>query len=418
MNKSIICLILLLLTSCSTTNSNIFKIIDKNHPLLKDIFDKSEKYEVQIRYTQINRDKKGNPTFKSINYSVVTTHYFYPASTVKMPAAFLALEKINEINTLNNTKIDENTTIINHSHEPPYLGAFQDSTNFSNLPTLGHYIDKLFVVSDNDAYNRIYEFLGQDYLNEKHQEKGIFTNSRIIHRVGVSGFNFKNHQFTNAVSFLNQNKDTIISLAANVAKLNPIKNLKNTHKGIGYYVDSTAKIVYEPFDFSKKNFLNLIDLENSLKRIVFPNNFSQKERYNLTNDQYEFLYKSMLKLPREFDYLKKDKSTTYEDGYCKYFIFGDTKNEIPPHIKILNKIGTAYGTVTDCAFIYDTKNKVEFFLTATILVNENKIFNDGKYEYETIGIPFLAELGRQIYNHELKRDKKYKFKGERPMDLE
>jgi hypothetical protein len=36
-------------------------------------------------------------------------------------------------------------------------------------------------------------------------------------------------------------------------------------------------------------------------------------------------------------------------------------------------------------------------VTATLLVNKNKIFNDGIYEYDEIGIPFLAELGRKLY---------------------
>ena len=45
-----------------------------------------------------------------------------------------------------------------------------------------------------------------------------------------------------------------------------------------------------------------------------------------------------------------------------------------------------------------------FFLTATILVNENKIFNDDIYESDQIGIPFLAALGRAVLE-ELKKDK-------------
>jgi hypothetical protein len=51
----------------------------------------------------------------------------------------------------------------------------------------------------------------------------------------------------------------------------------------------------------------------------------------------------------------------------------------------------------------DFKNKVEFMLSATIHVNENQIYNDNVYEYNSIGIPFLAELGRQLYQHELIR---------------
>ena len=61
--------------------------------------------------------------------------------------------------------------------------------------------------------------------------------------------------------------------------------------------------------------------------------------------------------------------------YCKFLIFGDTKDKIDSSIKIYNKIGQAYGTLTDCAYIIDEKAGVEFMVTATLLVNKNKIFN-------------------------------------------
>ena len=86
----------------------------------------------------------------------------------------------------------------------------------------------------------------------------------------------------------------------------------------------------------------------------------------------------------------------YYDGYVKFFMFGDSEEPMPEHFKIYNKVGYAYGTLTDCAYIKNTKTKREFILTGTIHVNENQIFNDDNYEYESIGIPFLAELGRQL----------------------
>ncbi|MGB5359311.1 MAG: hypothetical protein WBN27_05150, partial [Eudoraea sp.] len=69
------------------------------------------------------------------------------------------------------------------------------------------------------------------------------------------------------------------------------------------------------------------------------------------------------------------------------------------------KVGFAYGTLTDCAYIVDEKNHIEFMLTATILVNKDDIFNNDNYEYEEIGIPFLAALGREFYNYALETKK-------------
>ncbi|MBT8188095.1 MAG: hypothetical protein KJO73_10430, partial [Croceitalea sp.] len=95
----------------------------------------------------------------------------------------------------------------------------------------------------------------------------------------------------------------------------------------------------------------------------------------------------------------------YYDSYGKFFMFGDSQEPIPANVKIYNKVGYAYGSLTDCAYIKDTQNNIDFMLIATILVNKDGIFNDDQYEYDDIGIPFLAQLGREIYALELKRQR-------------
>ena len=64
------------------------------------------------------------------------------------------------------------------------------------------------------------------------------------------------------------------------------------------------------------------------------------------------------------------------------------------NIIIYNKVGLAYGQLSDVAYI--KKNNVSIILTATIDVNTNKIYNDDKYDYDSIGFPFLAEISREI----------------------
>jgi len=59
-------------------------------------------------------------------------------------------------------------------------------------------------------------------------------------------------------------------------------------------------------------------------------------------------------------------------------------------------VGYAYGTLTVVDDLEDKKNELSFFLTATVLVNENEIFNDDTYEFDAVGIPFLAHLGRLV----------------------
>ena len=84
-------------------------------------------------------------------------------------------------------------------------------------------------------------------------------------------------------------------------------------------------------------------------------------------------------------------------------MFGDSNTKIPDHIRIYNKVGMAYGFLTDNAYILDTKNNIEFFLTASVYSNDNQILNDDQYEYDELTLPFLAELGKKVYNYELSR---------------
>ena len=151
--------------------------------------------------------------------------------------------------------------------------------------------------------------------------------------------------------------------------------------------------------------MNLPDQHDLIKRIIFPNNFKNKDCFNLSNSDYSMLYREMSILPRESEYPSFPDYEKYYDGYCKFFLFGDTKARIPDNIKIFNKVGLAYGFTIDNAYIVDLDNNVEFFLTAVIYSNSNKVMNDNLYDYENLSIPFLSELGRRIYNYELKREK-------------
>ena len=110
----------------------------------------------------------------------------------------------------------------------------------------------------------------------------------------------------------------------------------------------------------------------------------------------------MSMLPKESD-CPKYNSAEYYDGYVKFLMFGDSKEPIPNNIKIYSKSGLAYGYLTDNTYIIDEENNVEYFLSATLHVNGNGIYNDDNYEYDEIGLPFLAKLGQIVYEHEKQR---------------
>lgn len=371
-------------------------------PVLKRIHDHRDDYEVQIRYTQIDRDKNGKPSFTSYDYHVDSLFYFYPASTIKMPIAILAMQKIRALAQESSKPLDIYTPMYHFGARPPQSDYVLDETT-GKVPCIADYVDEIFAVSDNNASNRLFEFLGADYVNQSLYNIGAFTSSHIVHRVGVSGYDSEDNCYLNEVQFKDRKRNLIYAIPARRSAFVPKASLKNQKKGIGY-IDNNDSLVMQPFDFSQKNYFSIIDLEACLKRILFPEAFPIAQRFDLLEEDYAFLRKSMSRLPRELSYYKGD--THYYDTYVKFFFDGDSTSIIPQHIKIYNKVGWAYGYLTDCSYYRDEVADIEFLLTATIKVNKDGIFNDGKYEYDTEGLPFFRALGRTILNHEKQRKKK------------
>ena len=375
------------------------KLLATRPKQFKELMDNSDKYRLQILYTQIDRDKKNNPKFKTFGYRISNTEYFYPASTVKFPASALALEKINNLNIKGLTKSSPMLTGAEFQKHTPMM---KDSTAESSLPSVAHYIKKILMVSDNDAFNRLYEFIGQEAFNETLHQKG-YGNTRIFHRLQV-GMNKEQNRRTNPIKFMSGNEITyqqpMVISEKNYSSPTPISI------GKGYMQNDS--IVNTPFDFTDKNFYPLIDQQAILKAILFPASVEPKKRFNLTEDDYKFLYKYMSQMPTESTYPKYDNAEFYPT-YCKFLMYGSGKNDVVnPNMRIFNKVGDAYGFLLDNAYIVDFEKDVEFMLTTVLLCNNDQIFNDDKYDYDTIGFPFMKNLGKLIYEYELTRPRKIK----------
>lgn len=363
-----------LVFSCRKEESQnpLLEALKSENRKIRVVADSIEQHEVQIRYTKIDR-QNDSIIFTDFDFQVEENNYFYPASTVKFPAAVATLEKLNELDSLNR-------------YSDFYVEGDSIKSNFARS------IEEIFAVSDNVANNRLIEFLGFDDLNNRIRLKGLEP-FRIAHR--LSTINADEVTTKPLVIYLNDSTTTtselITSTIPEQLKFNRVK------KGNGFYAGDS--LYQEPFDFGLKNYYPIKSQHELLKRIIFPNQFPEKERFKLNKNQHEFLLNAMHTLPKNTGYNQAE----YYDSYGKFFLYGDTREPIPDHIKIYNKVGYAYGTLTDCAYIKDTKNNIDFLVTATILVNSDGIFNDDNYEYDHIGIPFLAQLGRELYDYELGR---------------
>ena len=93
--------ILILISSCSKTvqKNPLKRALASKDIRIKRVMDSLEQYKIQIRYTQIDREND-SIIFTDFDFQVNDNNYFYPASTVKLPTSIAALEKLNEIDSL------------------------------------------------------------------------------------------------------------------------------------------------------------------------------------------------------------------------------------------------------------------------------------------------------------------------------
>jgi hypothetical protein len=371
-----------------------------HHEAFDSVIAHREDYRLQILYTRIDRDQNNIPHLTTYSYDA-DKYYYYCASMVKLPACALTLEKINNlaayrIDMLDSLGIDSiGCTELNP--RSLMLG--------SPYSCLGHYIKEMLMLSNNHAFNPVYDFLGQRYFQDR------------LHEIGISSAVISN-RFAGCDTTQNRLCDPISLFDRHTHQLKYYQPCTNNDQrqfysgnldpqvGIGY-LGGSNQLINLPKDFRFANYIALSDLHKLLTKIILPETQLPDERLNLTRRDYQYLYKCMGIFPRESAYPKLD-SIHYPDNFMKYFIGLDSGTYVmPDNIRIFNKVGQAYGFMTDCSYVVDTLSKVEFFLSCSMYLNKDGILNDGVYEYDQIGYPFFHNLFNTIYAEELGRPRKY-----------
>lgn len=399
MRKLIISLLLGLLSIKGISQKANSKLLDSllhAHPnYFEKVLSQQSTFPVQIIYTQIDRDHLNKPKFTHHLYQVNDNDYFYPASTIKMPLAFLALEKLNELKV---PKLNRATAMITDSAYSNQDRVYNAPMSEDGVPSIEHYIKQIFLVSDNDAANRLYEFLGQEYIHQKLAKKG-YPKSIIRHRLSVTR-TLDENAVTNPIFFVDSLGKILYKQPIQHSRVK-FPNL-SILKGNGYY--QGAQLIEKPFDFGTKNRVPLKDLHQMLMSIIFPIQFTKQQQFHISSTDRQFLLKTIGLYTNESAY---PNFSNLPKTYVKFLLHGGGISDPLPHVRIFNKVGDAYGFLIDVAYIIDYEKKVEFFLSAVISCNSDQIYNDDAYDYDSVGFPFMMHLGKMIYDFESKRKKKY-----------
>ena len=392
-------LLLVALSSLAQSDARLLeKLMQQKPEQFGKILANPKEYRLQILYTQIDRDKNNVPHFKEFTYNLNPKEYFYPASTVKMPLAFLALEKINNLKIKG---LSKSTQMVYDSVSDRQEQIYNNPYSINGVQNIEQAVKEIFLVSDNNAANRLFEFVTPHTVHEQLANKG-YKDVYIRNRIEL-GRTAKENRSTQAINFYNEQGKIIYRQPA--AFNNDSLPYYNAFIGNGY-LNNQDSLIKGPLNFSDKNRIYLSDLTHILKSVIFFEQTPPSQRFNLTTEDRKFLLHYMHTLPTESQYPTYD-SVNFWPNYCKFLYTGSEKGPFPSNLKIFNKVGDAYGFLLDIAYIMDPEKKVEFMLSAVIYCNSDGIINDSKYDYDSVGFPFYKNLGQLIYNYELQRKKAF-----------
>jgi len=381
------------------TDPYLFDLLRQSRDsVLRQVIAAPDSFRVQIIYTQIDRNRKNQPRFTNYSFNLDSNLYFNPASTVKLPLALLALEKLNDMKVAGVNKFSQ---LLIDSSQPWQRPYFSDSSAGNGYPSIAQFIRRAMLISENEPYNRLYQFVGQQQANKRLHELG-FSSTRITRQ--FLGLNPEQNRHTNAMRFVDSNG---VLLYAQPPAYNPDPFFIEKKQLVGRgYLDQRDSLIQKPIDFTNANNIPLEEFRMMLQSVMIPESRPADQRFRLSENDYRFMYQYLSQYPSETPYPKYDDSQYY-DSYVKFY-FRDSTHRMPPHVRVFNKVGWAYGFLIDASYVVDFRNGLEFMLASVIYVNKDGILNDNRYDYETVGWPFMHQLGQAIYKHELTRKRKRK----------
>ena len=354
--------------------------------LVDHVLNNIEKYRFQFMVTEIHESESELYLGETHDYSV-PNWYFYPASMVKLPIAIMSLEKLNETNFSTDA-----TLKFQRDFECGNM-KFVDESRQRKL-TFKEMLRKLIIVSNNRYYNSLYHFVTPQRINDELKKRGFvethiykdFTGCEMPQNLKTHGFSIQEIDSTKTY-VQNSSHIELEEFAANY--------IYDSTKLYGSKSEYRGEIVDGPFDFNYNLEYSIQDIHSTSMRLFFPQFFDEDDRWNLREEDRQFLLESMKSVPKDLrgkEYLNTKK---YPDNLYKYIVHGDD-NPIYDGVITYSKMGISYGFVTETAYVTNPKTNKRYVLTANIYVNSNDTVNDGKYEYKELARPFLARFGQLL----------------------
>jgi hypothetical protein len=348
-------------------------------PEFQAVIARSSDFRLQIIYTEIIRNPGQPVQLLHHTFNLDPAQYFYPASLVKLPTVLLTYERLNELKI---PELDASALLVIDPLNDCITANDKDyPAGTKNGVALAHYIKDALVLSGNTPYNRLYDFLGPCYIQEKLRQKGYY--GQVYQRFLACPDGQVNFQQPK-LRLMRGGRALYQQLAA---------TCQITASNLPTGVKAEAGV-----NVRASNFIPLADLHEMLIYIMLPEAVAPAKRFALKPEQLTQLRKYLSITPPETSTLTFDPGV-YNAGRLKYLLYGNTLQALNPNVRIFNKVGLSLGYLTDVAYIVDYEHQRDFFVSATMWTGVPGSTSEN-YEYFSKGMPFFQQLGQLIWQYE------------------
>jgi hypothetical protein len=341
----------------------------------------AETHRLQIVVTEVTR-KDQAVTLTSHGYRA-GVEYYYPASAIKTFASVAALRALAALG------VDRETPVAICRASATKCTTTRDKSNRDGGKiTLGHEIRKMQIVSDNGAFNRLYDFVGHRAMNEALVPLG-FPSLRIGHRLSTRE-TAEQHLHTPAMQVRPRKGDPIAIPERTSDFVVASHGVPKTLVGAAVKID--GQVVDGPKEFEGRNGVLLCDMQRLTIALVLPD---RGQGLGLSPADREFLVATMTTDPKASQNPVFTDPDATEERF-KPMLPGMLKVLPRTRIRYVNKAGKAFGFHVENAYIEDTASGRAYFVAATVYANRDGVLDDDRYDYADVTEPFYAHLGELL----------------------
>lgn len=340
--------------------------------------------DAKYRFQFVASSIKEGKVQKAVSYG--TDQYYFPASLVKLPAALVLLEILNEKNISLNAF--------------PVFDTVQacGSTKFVDISRRQHVnfkqiLEELLVVSDNHFYNAIYHFIPPEELNRRIEEKG-FEGVKIYRAfTGCEPFD-QLRTYPCKVYEFDEDPRPVYSQEAAILDTGVLSEKYDYSKERLFgskHENSEGDIVDGPFDLNYQLEIPLDQVHSMMLSLYYPELFSIEKQWKIRSEDFLFLQDLLGMYPSEIKGTYRSLKR-FDDFEYKYVL----NKEDYAEGRTFGKLGLSYGFASETVYVPSEGVGNGVLLTYSVYVNSNDVVNDGEYDYETVARPFGEVLFAKV----------------------